>query len=339
MTITISAKAYWELCQEVNATPQSNDPDDELDVTWKYPQTLGEGHNRIVQLRENLVLDIHSYQHHDNLIIQTIDRPYSLLEFRFVLSGQLKETRKNSDLEVYQTKAGQCDVCGSGMAVGAEFECSKEQQVSLGVHLTPEVLQSFIGNSSMELPPELQHLIRSPEQPLHSRSNLIITPVMQYNVQRILHCPYQGIIKRTYLEGKVLELLALVLEQEAEIQMGSRTQKPLKPGTLERILYARDLLLQQFHNPPSTAELARLVKLNEYTLKRGFLQVFGKPLFAYLHDYRLEQARQLLETGEMKVTEVAQKIGFASRNHFAAAFRKKFGINPKEYLMQRKHFF
>ncbi|MEH2311256.1 MAG: hypothetical protein V7K35_07595 [Nostoc sp.] len=77
-----------------------------------------------------------------------------------------------------------------------------------------------------------------------------------------------------YLEGKVLELLALLLGQEAEIYMGSRTQKPLKSGTLERILYARDLLLQQMDNPPSIAKLARLVKLNEYALKRGFLYDF-----------------------------------------------------------------
>ncbi|MEH1833251.1 MAG: hypothetical protein V7L29_14540 [Nostoc sp.] len=47
-----------------------------------------------------------------------------------------------------------------------------------------------------------------------------------------------------------------------------------------------------------------IVKLNEYALKRGFLQVFGKPLFGYLHDYRLEQARQLLETGEITKTNV-----------------------------------
>ncbi|MEH2182896.1 MAG: AraC family transcriptional regulator [Nostoc sp.] len=37
--------------------------------------------------------------------------------------------------------------------------------------------------------------------------------------------------------------------------------------------------------------------------------------------------------------EVARIIGFASRNHFAATFRNKFGINPKEYLIQRKRFF
>ena len=332
MTIIIPAQAHEELWQEVDQTRQSNDPDDELDITCKCPQALGEGYSRRVELRQNLVLEIESYQRHDNLIIQGIDRPHPL-EFWFMLSGQWMES---SLWAVNQTEAGQYGFFGSGMAIKGEDEFSQGRQLLVGVHLEPELLQSFIGNSSGELPKALQHLMREPEQPYHFRSN-VMTPMMQYNVQRILHCPYQGIIKRTYLEGKVLELLALLLEQEAEIHMGSRTQKPLKSGTLERILYARDLLLQQIDNPPFIAELARLVKLNEYALKRGFLQVFGKPLFAYLHDYRLEQARQLLETGEMKVSEVAQKIGFASRNHFAAAFRKKFGINPKEYLMQHKH--
>ncbi|MEH2068697.1 MAG: AraC family transcriptional regulator [Nostoc sp.] len=332
MTIIIPAQAHWQLFQEVNETPQNNDPDDELDITYKCPQALGEGHYRRVELRQNLVLEIESYQRHENLILQSIDRPHSL-EFWFMLSGQWRES---SLWAVNETEAGQYGFFGSGMAVKGEDKFSQGRQLLVGVHLEPELLQSFVGNSSGELPKALQHLVREPEQPYHFRSN-VMTPMMQYNVQRILHCPYQGIIKRTYLEGKVLELLALLLEQEAEIQMGSRTPKPLKPGTLERIIDARDLLLQQLDNPPSTAELARLVKLNEYALKRGFLQVFGKPLFAYLHDYRLEQARQLLETRDMRVSEVAQKIGFASRNHFAAAFRKKFGVNPKEYSMQRKH--
>ena len=331
MTIIISAQAHQELVEEVNETPQKNDPDDELDVTWKYPQALGEGNYRRVELRQSLLLEIESYQRHDNLIIQSIDHPHPL-EFWFMLSGQWMG---NFSSRVNEMEAGQYGFCGSGMAVRGENEFSQGQQLLVGVHLEPELLQSFIGNSSGELPKALQHLVREPQQPLHFRSHLM-TPMMQYNVRDILNCPYQGMIKRTYLESKVLELLALLLKEEAEIQMGSQTHKPLKPGTLEQILYARELLLQQMDNPPSTAELARLVKLNEYALKCGFLQVFGKPLFAYLHDYRLEQARQLLETGEMKVSEVAQKIGFASRNYFAAAFRKKFGVNPKQYLMQRK---
>jgi AraC-like DNA-binding protein len=77
-------------------------------------------------------------------------------------------------------------------------------------------------------------------------------------------------------------------------------------------------------------------RLNEYSLKQGFQRVFGKPVFEYLHGYRLEQARQLLETGHFEVTEAAKRVGFDDHSYFAASFRKKFGINPKAYLMQRR---
>ncbi|MEH2408706.1 TonB-dependent siderophore receptor [Nostoc sp.] len=70
MTITISAQAHQEVFEEADNTRQNNDPDDELDVTCKYPQALGEGYHRRVELRQSLVLEIESYQRHDNLIIQ-----------------------------------------------------------------------------------------------------------------------------------------------------------------------------------------------------------------------------------------------------------------------------
>ncbi|MDF5707619.1 MAG: hypothetical protein PUP90_08035 [Nostoc sp. S4] len=90
MTIIIPAQAHWQLFQEVNETPQNSDPDDELDITYKCPQALGEGHYRRIELRQNLVLEIESYQRHNNLIIQGIDRPHPL-EFWFMLSGHWRE--------------------------------------------------------------------------------------------------------------------------------------------------------------------------------------------------------------------------------------------------------
>lgn len=154
---------------------------------------------------------------------------------------------------------------------------------------------------------------------------------------QILRCPFQGITKRMYLESKALELVSLVLEQESEIQKGKRAIKPLNAGTLERIYYARTLLLQNLHQPPSQPDLAKQAKLNEYTLKRGFRQVFGTTVFAYLHKYRLEQARQLLTTGQMAVSEVMTAVGFADRHHFAVSFRKQFGLSPRDFLMRHKH--
>ena len=101
---------------------------------------------------------------------------------------------------------------------------------------------------------------------------------------------------------------------------------------IEKIYQAKEILLSNLENPPSLMELARQVALNDFKLKRGFRQVVGTSAFKYLHDYRLEKARQLLVSGEMNVEEVAFKVGFDSRSYFALAFRKKFGLNPKQYF-------
>lgn len=83
-------------------------------------------------------------------------------------------------------------------------------------------------------------------------------------------------------------------------------------------------------------ELAREIGINDHKLKVGFRQVFKTTVFGYLHDQRIERSRQLLESGEMTVTGAASAVGFANRGHFAAAFRRKFGINPSLYARQRK---
>lgn len=165
------------------------------------------------------------------------------------------------------------------------------------------------------------------------------TLAMQVAARRILQCPYRGMTKRLYLEGKALELLALVIAQEREIGDGTPSTQTLKPvlksDTIERIYHARDILRQRLDNPPSLMELARQVGLNECTLKQGFRQVFNTTAFSDLYEYSMQQALQLLETGDFKVEEVAKRVGYQNRSAFAVAFRRKFGVNPSEY--RRSH--
>ena len=139
------------------------------------------------------------------------------------------------------------------------------------------------------------------------------------------------------MEGKALELMGMLVAQEMEIKDANNHLHTLKPDVVERVYHARNILLKRLNNPPSFMELSRAVGLNDYLLKQGFRQVFGTTAFSYLHHYRLEQARQLLETGEMKVSEIANIVGFVSHSYFTTAFRKKFGFCPKQYQMQQKN--
>ncbi|NDJ21718.1 hypothetical protein GS682_08720 [Nostoc sp. B(2019)] len=61
------------------------------------------------------------------------------------------------------------------------------------------------------------------------------------------------------MEAKVLELMALLVEQEVEAQKGKNQTHPLKSDDLQRIHHAREILLRNLDNPPSLVDLSRQV--------------------------------------------------------------------------------
>lgn len=324
MPITLSQYDYWTLFQDIESQTASNA--DEFDIAWKYPEQLGQGCRREIRLRDGLELAIARYQLHDSIVMQLPEREHPL-EYSFHLSGGYKNQQSS-------TRTGQYSLCGSGLAPSELTEWADLEQVDVNVHIDPELFITWLNQTSDSIPQELQHLIKPPPQIYYVRSGTT-TGAMQTALQQILQCPFHGITKRMYLESKVWELMALLIEQELalhETQNSTPRTHLLKPDDVDRIHQARDILLQQINDPPSLVELARQVGLNDCTLKRGFRQVFGTTAFGYLHNYRLEQARQLLEERRLNISEIAQAIGFANRSYFAAAFRKKFGVTPRAYL-------
>jgi AraC-like DNA-binding protein len=175
-----------------------------------------------------------------------------------------------------------------------------------------------VSGSVEQLPTALKHLVQDCDQERYIGFGSATT-AMQIVLQQMLHCPHQGLTKRLYLESKVWELTALLLEPLLRTQSEPPIQWKLKAEDVDRVHYSREILLKHLDKPPSLSCLARQVGLNECTLKRGFRQVFGTTAFGCLHHYRLERARQLLEMGEMNVTEVSRAVGFADRSYFAAA--------------------
>lgn len=119
-------------------------------------------------------------------------------------------------------------------------------------------------------------------------------------------------------------------------QGGLHYSPRLKPATIARIDYAREILLSRLENPPSIVELAQLVGVSTTTLKRGFTELFGTTVFRYITDKRMEWAEQLLRQGNTSVAEIANKIGYSNPGHFAAAFKCRFGITPSQCLMGKK---
>jgi len=162
------------------------------------------------------------------------------------------------------------------------------------------------------------------------RSN--ISPAIHVILQQMLNCPYKSTLKNMFIEGKILELFAVYFNES--LFEKDKVDHRIKLSTIDikSIYRAREVLDDRILVPTSLVCLAKLVCLNEFKLKHGFKRIFGETVHAYVIAKRLELARQLFEQKQMSVSEVAGAIGYANASHFAQAFRKKFGVNPRDYL-------
>jgi AraC-like DNA-binding protein len=324
MVHTISDQAYDALFESVQTRSYYFEAEDPLDVIVPYPQELGSGQLRTIELRDGLALAIHCYQEFDDLAIY-FNESSDCVRLGFHLSGFHRD-------ELAEVGTGEYALSGQGIVPKSVFHSlaiAPVQEIICLVSMAE--LQAFFG----ELPLALQPLINSPDQ-FPFAQTYRITPAIQVALQQILHCPYYGLLKRRYLETKAWELLLLAVEPLLASQPSSQPEKRLNLAEVDRIHAARKILLERLENPPSLMELARMVGLNDRALKQGFRACFGTTAFNYLHHYRLEQAQQLLSTGNLRVEDVSQQVGFSNRSYFAEAFRKKFGVNPGDYARQQR---
>jgi AraC-like DNA-binding protein len=277
-------------------------------------------------LDSGLELAIEDFKPLENLYINLeVERPP--LELYFCLSGKMRRIDQGGENKMV-VSAGQ-------VALWFSPELKSKVEYPAGdpirwvvIRLDSRLLKILPESKPEQIPAFLRGFLFEGKRGFYSYQKKM-TASMRMSVYQILNCPYRGFIRKLYLEGKALELLAYAGED-----MHSKKLSALRPEEQERVHRAREILVHNLENPPSLLELSRKVGLNDYKLKIGFRQIFGTTAFGYLRRERLEEARRLLEEGKMSVTEVSYSVGYSSLSHFARVFARRFGIKPGSYLAE-----
>jgi AraC family transcriptional activator of pyochelin receptor len=144
-------------------------------------------------------------------------------------------------------------------------------------------------------------------------------------IQNLLHCPFAGKLQQLYFENKVREYLFLVL---ARSQSGPGQPTRLSPIETKAVLETRRIILEDIEKHYTISELAKQVHLNEFKLKAGFRELFGKGMFEYLLDARMQKARSLLLETAYPIKHIASVTGYRRMTSFITAFRRHFGYTP-----------
>ena len=82
-------------------------------------------------------------------------------------------------------------------------------------------------------------------------------------------------------------------------------------------------------------ELTDIIGVSQPYLYRIFKEKFGKSPKQYMVDYKIEQAKTLLENANITITQVANSLGFADVLVFSKFFSSKTGVSPKKYRQSK----
>lgn len=106
-----------------------------------------------------------------------------------------------------------------------------------------------------------------------------------------------------------------------------RTQNMRMKQLVERVI---DTILRDYDKDLSLESCAELEGANPFTLSRAFKHVTGVNFIDYLTDVRVEKAKALLAETDMKINEIAERVGYQP-SYLIRVFKKKAGLTPGQF--------
>ncbi len=94
-----------------------------------------------------------------------------------------------------------------------------------------------------------------------------------------------------------------------------------------KLHYAEDLAL---------TDVARYANVNPNYLSGAFQKEMGVSLREYITGERMKAAKVLLEQGELRVSDVAERVGVHDVKYFSRLFKRAVGMTPGEYKLKMK---
>ncbi len=244
------------------------------------------------------------------------------LELKFCVSGNVYCRKKDTE----------CDMC--------QFSASKncvERVDSLDVvsfRFSPVQLRQFVKprRTTDTLTDDILNFKHassfSKTLPLCGKTRMVL--------EALLNHTYSGSLENIYINAQTQMLLLYSLdcmlgEKEIDVVNCKFLANELDR---EKIIKAREVLIQHIGEPITIKELSRKVAINECYLKKGFKEMFGATIFDFYQSQRMEHAKYLLYEKGLSVTEVSMMLGYSSISHFSTAFKKHTGLKPCELLLR-----
>lgn len=124
------------------------------------------------------------------------------------------------------------------------------------------------------------------------------------------------------------------LNQVRDIGMAKESEKPLSYS--KPVMKSLNMIEQNYNQNLSLEEICTEIAVSKNYFCYLFKRETGVSLWNYLTTVRIQHAKQLLETTDLRSYEIAFQVGYDNPSYFSKLFKKYENMTPNEYRERKK---
>ena len=245
---------------------------------------------------------------------------HNSIEILFVLQGKTKII-VNDDF--FAVTKNDLIIINESTVHGTE-PCSDINTEIIVIQFMPQLIETNLFNIF-----ECKYII--PFLKYNSQGYVFDTLNSNQDMYRIIYKIYREFKKQDpayelYIEGAILQLISCLVRNSLVQADTNKLEQKFKK--LQPVL---TYLENNYHKEIDLGMASDMVNMSYYHFSRYFKKAIGHSFTEYLNLVRVLEAKKLLLTEELNISEIAYKVGYSNISSFNRAFKKINGLTPTEF--------
>lgn len=232
-------------------------------------------------------------------LLEQLDYQFFVTESTYFLNGEGNFIKKKNDmLNLYFEKIDTCAKLRDFQGMKKEFE------------KTYEYVQKTIGFSSVYIKYNFSEIVKKCCETLDFHEEMV------------------DVVEKIYGAYSIQDVKIAILELIDRIAVTEKEQK-----TDNRIVAMAKAMIQESYGDCSlsVASIAQRLNISPAYLSTLFKIESNSTLVKYISQYRIERAKELLYTTNMKIGDIAEQVGYLNSSYFISIFKTSEGCSPAKY--------
>jgi len=302
-----------------------------LELAMSIEPTLGQGKMLSFKLSNGISFLMFNGTLKEDLHIHMPPKLFQPICFHYVVKGSLSHFLMNEEIQ-YSLRPLQSSISTNQHKRKQHIVINQgEEQSVLIIMINREKYFEKVDCYINDMPPKMQDIfndIKSENKFLYEANYSMRVGDIITDIKNDLN---KDIVRSTFVEGKILELISYSVRQFRDDNEEERKQVLLRQSDVDKIKEAKSIMDQELLNPPTIKQLAKRIGVNQNKLKSAFKEIYDSTIRTYIINKRLDMARALILTDNYTLAEVANEIGYTNYGHFSRLFKRRYDMLPKEY--------